>query len=94
MLTHFVDYYKVIRLAVEFKNKLLKTDIMKKLALVLAIAFTMGLAASSVSAATKDNAKKTEKKECCAKATECSKDKKACCSAKAEVKTESKAEKK
>ena len=66
---------------------------MKKLALVLAIAFTMGLAASTVSAATKeDNTKKTEKKECCAKATECSKDKKACCAAKTEVKTETKAE--
>jgi hypothetical protein len=45
---------------------------MKKLAMVLAIAFTMGLAASTVSAATKDDAKKTEKKECC------SKDKKEC----------------
>lgn len=52
---------------------------MKKLAMVLAVAFTMGLAASTVTASTKD-AKKTEKKECCAKATECSKDKKACCS--------------
>lgn len=53
---------------------------MKKLALVLAIAFTMGLAASTVSASTKDT-KKTEKKEACAKASECSKDKKACCGA-------------
>jgi len=46
---------------------------MKKLAMVLAVAFTMGLAASTVSASTKDDTKKTEKKECCA-------DKKACCS--------------
>jgi len=69
---------------------------MKKLALVLALAFTMGLAASTVSASTKDDAKKTEKKECCAKAAECSKDKKACCSkeAKAETKADAKAEKK
>jgi len=66
---------------------------MKKLALVLAIAFTMGLAASTVSAATKDDAKKTEKKECCAKASECSKDKKACCASKTEVKTETPAKK-
>lgn len=57
---------------------------MKRLAMVLAVAFTMGLAASSVSASVKDdNAKKTEKKECCSKSTECSnKDKKACCSEK------------
>ena len=66
---------------------------MKKLALVLAIAFTMGLAASTVSAATKDDAKKTEKKESCAKASECSKDKKACCASKTEVKTETPAKK-
>jgi hypothetical protein len=58
---------------------------MKKLAMVLAIAFTMGLAASTVSAATKDDAKKTEKKECC------SKDKKECT---AEKKAEKPAEKK
>jgi hypothetical protein len=65
---------------------------MKKLTLILAIAFTMGLAASTVSASTKDDTKKTEKKECCAKASECSKDKKACCASKAEAKTETKAE--
>ncbi|MBL7966527.1 MAG: hypothetical protein JNK09_05965 [Prolixibacteraceae bacterium] len=64
-------------------NNYLKIDIMKRLAMVLAVAFTMGLAASSVSASVKDdNAKKTEKKECCSKTTECSKDKKACCSEK------------
>lgn len=58
---------------------------MKKLAMVLAIAFTMGLAASTVSAATKDDAKKTEKKECC------SKDKKeACTDKKAEKAVEKK----
>jgi len=67
---------------------------MKKLALVLAIAFTMGLTASTVSAATKDDNKKTEKKEACAKASECSKDKKSCCASKTEVKKETKAEKK
>jgi hypothetical protein len=45
---------------------------MKKLALVLAMAFTMGLAASTVMAAPKDKKVKTE---CCAKTT----DKKECC---------------
>jgi len=65
---------------------------MKKLALVLAIAFTMGLAASTVSAATKDDGKKAEKKEACAKASECGKDKKACCASKAEPKKEAKPE--
>ena len=50
---------------------------MKKLAMVLAIAFTMGLAASTVSAATKDDAKKTEKKECCKDKKECTTEKKA-----------------
>lgn len=53
---------------------------MKKLAMILAVAFTMGLAASTVSASTQDvTPKKTEKKECCAKAKECSKDAKAAC---------------
>lgn len=60
---------------------------MKKLVMVLAVAFTMGLAASTVSASTvKDDKQKkectsTEKKSCC------SADKKACCSkdAKAEA---------
>ncbi len=50
---------------------------MKRLAMVLAVAFTMGLAASTVTASTKDNKAKaktenTEKKACCS-------DKKACC---------------
>ncbi len=71
---------------------------MKRLAMVLAVAFTMGLAASTVSASTKDDSKKaktectsTDKKACC------STDKKACCSKdkKAETSaTEKKAEKK
>ena len=47
---------------------------MKKLAMVLAVAFTMGLAASTVSASTKDDTKKA------ATATCSEKDKKACCS--------------
>lgn len=52
---------------------------MKKLAMVLALAFTMGLAASTANAITKD-VKKKEKTATCAKASECcSKDKKACC---------------
>jgi hypothetical protein len=51
-----------------------KTYIMKKLTLILAFAFTMGLGISTVSAATKDKTAK-DKTECCAKA-----DKKACCS--------------
>jgi len=71
-------------------------DIMKKLAMVLALAFTMGLAASTVSASTKDDSKKTDKKECCAKADDkkacCSKDAKACCSKDAKTCTEKKAD--
>jgi hypothetical protein len=62
---------------------------MKKLAMILAVAFTMGLTASSVSASAKDDTKKTDKKECCAKAKDCKKDKKACCSS---AKTEKPAE--
>jgi len=54
---------------------------MKKLAMVLAVAFTLGLTASTASALTKDDTKKA-KTETCAKSSECSKDKKACCSEK------------
>ncbi|MEI8111994.1 MAG: hypothetical protein WCI54_00100 [Bacteroidia bacterium] len=58
---------------------------MKKLAMVLAMAFTMGLAVSTVSASTKDDKTKaktectaTEKKACCKDAKAgCSKDAKA-----------------
>lgn len=58
---------------------------MKKLALILAVVFTMGLTASSVTAADKDKTpKKTEKTEQkagdCAKAKDCSASaKKTCC---------------
>jgi len=53
---------------------------MKKLAMVLALAFTMGLAASTVNASTGKDEK--PKKECTAseKKACCSSDKKACCS--------------
>jgi len=63
---------------------------MKKLAMILAVAFTMGLTASTVSASTKDNTKKDktectakagDTKACCAKAKECTKDAKASCAA-------------
>ena len=61
---------------------------MKKLALILALAFTMGLTASTVSASAVNDDTKT-KKECCTKAKDCSKEKqssctekKACCSSK------------
>lgn len=65
---------------------------MKRLAMIFAVVFTMGLAASTVSASTKDDkTKTTEKKECSAKAAGCSKDKKACCSK--DAKTEKPAEK-
>ena len=60
---------------------------MKRLAMVLTVAFTMGLAASTVSASTvSDNNKKTEKKECCSKDKKecCAKDKKATSSVKKE----------
>jgi len=62
---------------------------MKKLAMILVVAFTMGLTASTVSASTKDNtkdkkeccAKAGDTKACCAKAKECTKDAKASCAA-------------
>ena len=55
---------------------------MKKLAMVLAVAFTMGLAASTVNAATKDENKKATTTTCSEKDKKacCSSDKKACCS--------------
>jgi hypothetical protein len=46
---------------------------MKRLAMILAVTFTMGLASSSVFATSKDNTKKAETTTCTAK------DKKACC---------------
>lgn len=70
---------------------------MKKLAMVLAVAFTMGLAASTVSASTKDETKKATTATCSEKDKKacCSSDKKACCSgaAKAETKTPAPAKK-
>ena len=66
---------------------------MKKLTLILAFAFTMGLGASTVSAATKDKTAK-DKTECTAKTDKkacCSKDAKACCSKDAKASTEKKA---
>ena len=69
---------------------------MKRLAMILAVAFTMGLTASTVSASTKDNTKKDktecaakagETKACCAKAKECSKDAKAAPSTDKKVET-------
>jgi len=65
--------------------------------MILAVAFTMGLAASTVSASTVDKKEKAKAKtETCAKAKECTaKDKKACCaSMKAEEKPAAKTEKK
>jgi hypothetical protein len=58
-----------------------KYNIMKKLAMVLAVAFTMGLAASTVNAATKDENKKAATTTCSEKDKKacCSSDKKACC---------------
>jgi hypothetical protein len=66
---------------------------MKKFAMILALAFTMGVAASTVTASTKDDTKKS-KTECCAKSKECTKkdakactaEKKACCAAKTDEK--------
>ncbi len=61
---------------------------MKKLAMVLAVAFTMGLATSAVTASTvNDDAKK---KECCSKAG----DKKDCSAKEVKACTEKKADKK
>ena len=51
---------------------------MKKLAMILAVAFTMGLATSTVTASTVNDDTKKEKKECCSKEKkECSTEKKA-----------------
>jgi len=60
---------------------------MKKLAMVLAVAFTMGLATSTVTADTKDKAPKkatteqkaADKKDCPADAKAACGEKKACC---------------
>jgi len=67
---------------------------MKKLAMVLAVAFTMGLATSTVSASTKDDSKKATTATCSEKDKKAcaTTDKKACCSGTA--KTDAKAEKK
>lgn len=81
MLTEFGLVSNIFNLVKEFINHQ-KTDIMKKLAMVLALAFTMGLTASTVNASTtNDDKKKTEKKECTAEQKKsCGADKKACCS--------------
>jgi len=79
-------------LAEEFNINYLKVYNMKKLAMVLAVAFTMGLAASTVSASTKDDSKKATTAACSEKDKKAcaTTDKKACCSgaAKAETKTD------
>lgn len=62
---------------------------MKRLAMVLTVAFTMGLAASTVNAATKDDTKKA-KTESCAKSKECAKDGKSCCSGEKKAETPAK----
>ena len=68
-------------MAEEFDINYLKVYNMKKLAMVLAVAFTMGLAASTVSASTKDDTKKAATATCSEKDKKaCSSDKKACCS--------------
>lgn len=57
---------------------------MKKLAMVLALAFTMGLAASTVSASNDDAKKDKKAKTECTKEqkAECKTEKKACCAEK------------
>jgi hypothetical protein len=65
---------------------------MKKLVMILAITFTMGLAASTVNASSKDDTKKTE---CTStEKKECSKDKKGCCSSEKKTEEAPKTEKK
>lgn len=49
---------------------------MKRLAMVLAVAFTMGLASSAMAASTAKDDTKKEKKECCKDKKECSSEKK------------------
>ena len=69
MLTRFAVTINISSLAVQISINYFKFEIMKKLALVLAVAFTMGLATSAVSASTTNDSKKaktektTEKKE-------------------------------
>jgi len=55
LLTCFAVSKNIFSLAEEFDINYLKFYNMKKLALILAVVFTMGLTASSVSAATKEN---------------------------------------
>ena len=64
---------------------------MKKLAMVLTLAFTMGLAASTVNASSGNKDDKKAKTECCSKDKKecCKKDGKACC--KKDAKTDSSA---
>ena len=67
---------------------------MKKLALILTLAFTMSLGASIVSATTQDKTTKA-KTECCAKTDKkaaCTKEEKAACTKDAKACTEKKAE--
>lgn len=53
---------------------------MKKLAMILAVAFTMSIAGSTLSASTKDETKKCKTE--CSKSKECTKDAKASCTEK------------
>lgn len=70
---------------------------MKKLAMALALAFTMGLAASTVNAGTtsKDDNNKKAKTECTSKDKKecCKKDSKTCCSKDAKTDTSAKEKK-
>ena len=87
---HFVIKGNIFSLAEEFNINYLKVYNMKRLAMVLAVAFTMGLAASTVSASTKDKTKTTTECTAAQKKSCATSDKKACCSgaAKAETKTD------
>jgi hypothetical protein len=81
LLTDFVDCENIFSLAQNLILTIKSIKIMKKLAMVLALAFTMGLAASTVNATTSKDDNKKAKTECCSKDKKatCSKDKKACC---------------
>lgn len=93
MLTGFAIRRNIFSLAEEFNNNYLKLDNMKKLAMILAVAFTMGLATSTVTASTKDEKKKEATAACSDKDKKAcaTTDKKACCSS--EKKAEAPAEK-
>jgi hypothetical protein len=98
LLTNFLFTRNIFKLVNQILINQFKAFIMKKLAIVLTVAFTLGIAASTVSASiiTDDKPKKectsTQKKSCCSEKKSCCSAKKSCCSNKKSGATEKKAE--